>query len=61
MSTIHITINVDNAAFEEAGGSEVARILRGLAADYEDGFHVFQTLRDINGNAVGTAELKDTP
>jgi hypothetical protein len=27
---ITITINVDNAAFEDAGGSEVARILREL-------------------------------
>lgn len=58
MSTIHITINVDNAAFEDAGGDEVARILRQLANHYaDDGFYVFETLRDVNGNTIGKAEL----
>ena len=35
--TITITINVDNAAFEDAGGGEVARILRerGRVTDFE--------------------------
>lgn len=58
--TIHITIDIDNAAFEDAGGTEVARILRKLATQYEhDGFYVFEKLRDINGNTVGKAELKN--
>jgi len=59
MSTIVITIETDNAAFEETGGSEVARILRALATRYEEeGFYIYETLRDINGNAVGAAELR---
>lgn len=56
--TIRILINVGNAAFQEGGGSEVARILRDLADQYEsDGFYVFAALRDVNGNKVGKAEL----
>ena len=59
MSQITITIDIDNAAFEEAGGSEVARILRELADQYDsEGFHIFETLRDANGNRVGKVELQ---
>lgn len=57
MSTIVIKIHTDNAAFEDGGGSEVARILRHLADSYSNGFHNFSIIRDINGNKVGTIDL----
>ena len=50
-----ITVNMENAAFEEnEAGTELARILRGLADDLE-GHHQLEgvTLRDFNGNRVG--------
>jgi len=56
-----ITINMDNAAFEDAG-SEAARILRELAfelescAELSNGTNV--SLHDANGNKVGMAEVK---
>jgi hypothetical protein len=57
---ITIEIDIDGAAFEESGGSEVARILRELSVRYEEeGFYYFGHLRDINGNLVGTANLED--
>ena len=53
---LKIEIEMDNAAFEDGNGYEVARILNQLREDidtpdlYEgDG----GTLRDINGNKVG--------
>ena len=60
MSTIVIKIHTDNAAFEDGGGSEVARILRQLADQFDsDGFYAFTVIRDINGNKVGTTDLID--
>jgi len=57
---VEITINIENAAFEENGSSEVARILRKLADDYEnDGFYIYEYLHDINGNVVGKTALED--
>lgn len=61
--TITITINTDNAAFEPEPADEVERILRRLANDVrdifqdvlEDGF----SLRDINGNTVGSVTVTD--
>ena len=54
-----ITINLDNAAFEEAG-PEVARILRQLADDIENDNKTDRKLRDINGNTVGHTGLVKT-
>jgi len=53
--TIKIEVRMDNAAFDDLG--ELARILRGLA-DHVDG-RVWNdehgsTLKDANGNTVGT-------
>ena len=54
---ITITINCDNAAFEDDnGGPEVARILRELAEACADGCgppNLGGSIRDINGNTVG--------
>ena len=63
-----LTIDTDNAAFDEDGGhpapreQEVARILRAIADDLATGtddFAMYRTLRDINGNDVGRAAFKD--
>lgn len=55
-----LTIETENAAFEETPASEIARILRGLAEKLErdgvpDGPDNCWRLRDVNGNTVGTA------
>lgn len=58
-----ITIQMDNAAFEDSNaGPEVARILRNLADDMDEGGSLTSpgahaTLRDINGNTVGKAKV----
>lgn len=70
---LDITLKLDNAAFchEEhehyRDGSEIARILQRLASEFEgnvidcagDDLGVFSTLRDINGNHVGQAVIKE--
>ncbi len=57
---IRITLNTENAAFEDSPDSEVARILHKLADWFEtdpagilDGDRV--PLFDVNGNKVGLA------
>ena len=50
---IEIDINTDNAAFEPDPIPEVVRILRRLADDIE-GHNDCESIRDINGNRVGT-------
>lgn len=57
MTNLTIKINIENSAFQESNGNyEVARILRRLADNIE-GFTIPSTLRDINGNKVGTVEV----
>ena len=54
---IKITINTENAAFEGYSWQiELARILREIAKDTEDG-HQKKFYRDINGNIVCNIEL----
>lgn len=58
---MNITIKIDanNAAFDDDGGSEVARILRELADRYDrDGLFVSIPLRDKNGNPVGSVKYQ---
>lgn len=56
---IYISVDMGNAAFEDAGEmNELARILRGAADRIEGGDTEFP-LRDINGNRVGA--VGDTP
>ena len=52
-----IEINLDNAAFEDE--SEVFRIVShvGEVVEYRPGWT--KTLRDLNGNTVGTAVVTD--
>lgn len=52
-----IVINMDNAAFEDHPHIELARILRELATMAESGDYA-RTPRDINGNAVGTFDVR---
>lgn len=58
-----ITINTDNAAFDDGErGSETARILRAIAS-HIDGEPVaeptfYATIHDINGNDVGRWAFK---
>jgi len=56
LETVIIAVNLQNSAFSDCAGSEVARILRELADKIEYrhtelGNEI--TLRDINGNRVG--------
>lgn len=62
--TLNITINLDNAAFEDGagGGIEAARLLRELADRYEDcglDGRVQDILVDLNGNRVGQAKVTE--
>ena len=53
---ITVTIETSNEAFYEDGlDSEVARILRYLAKDIEQGYKPTK-LKDYNGNTVGSVE-----
>ena len=47
-----ITIEMDNAAFEDGPATELARILRALAKRVSDGPD-YVPLMDVNGNKVG--------
>lgn len=58
---LKITIEMDNAAFEENNGTEAARILRTFADEIDGGNYpvsgIIKPLRDVNGNQVGTAKV----
>jgi hypothetical protein len=58
--TFTLTVDLDNAAFDEPG--ELARILRKAAHQVEDegsrfGSPVVCPVRDVNGNTVGSWEV----
>lgn len=58
--TLRIKINLDNAAFEDGGAAEVARILADLAERIPDPLDATNgklSLHDANGNYVGEAEI----
>jgi hypothetical protein len=60
MAYIEIKIDLDNDCFASDPEIEVARILRQAAADYMTAgteVHNSLTLRDLNGNTVGSAIL----
>jgi len=56
-----LTFSTDGDAFWTDGDREVARILRDLATKIEaEGAHPqSRTVRDINGNTVGTYQLTE--
>lgn len=54
-----ITIDLDNAAFED-NPNELARILESLAEPTYNHHEAYTgPLKDINGNTVGQAEIKE--
>lgn len=53
-----ITVHMDNAAFADVPASELARILRNLATEIEDGC-TEKPLRDFNGNRVGEFKISE--
>ena len=58
--TFTLSFDTNNAAFDIDMNSEIARILRDLAEriEYDDVVQQNKHVRDINGNIVGTYELK---
>lgn len=54
---IQIRIETGNAAFDETPATEIARILRKLADDFETSGEPSPTLRDLNGNACGEVQI----
>ena len=64
MTTLNISINTDNSAFESENlGSEISRILKSYAnaiesvIDPDTSWELESRLRDINGNTVGQVKL----
>ena len=64
MTTLNISINTDNAAFESENlGSEISRILKSYAnaiesvIDPDTSWELETRLKDINGNTVGQVKL----
>lgn len=60
MTTLTITVELDNAAFDDNLGPELARILTTYAhaiQGADDLPCLIRTLRDSNGNTVGDADL----
>lgn len=59
---LSLTIDMDNAAFEECNGAEVARILEEYASGAREWVFVGgerKSLHDINGNKVGKVEVTE--
>ena len=52
-----LNIKMDNAAFDQHVEGELARILHKLAQDVNNMKSEY-TIRDINGNIIGQAEIK---
>lgn len=61
MSAFHLTVNVDNAAFDPDPRPELVRILRTIADSVEAGGYIghYRTVFDVNGNDVGRFALKN--
>lgn len=55
-----LQIETDNEAFADNMGAECARILRAVADRIEAGDYsgLYESVRDLNGNACGTFRLK---
>lgn len=55
-----IEIKLDNAAFEDGGTEEIARILADMCEQLPDPLttRIDYVMRDANGNTVGKARIK---
>lgn len=58
-TTFYLEIDMDNAAFEDAPATELGRILEEVADRARKGDLPPMTLRDINGNKVGQAIMRE--
>lgn len=56
---ITITLSTGHAAFEDSTPTEIARILRELADQFQAGVPPAY-LRDLNGHVVGKVEVRPT-
>ena len=58
-NTFNLNFRIHGAAFVERQGDEIARILISIAANFEGEQLTEQsrTIRDINGNTIGTFDL----
>jgi len=54
-----IEIDMDNAAFEEDGSIELSRILGDLTSYVESVGIINTSIRDSNGNTVGTMRFQE--
>lgn len=59
MSAFHLTVHLDNAAFDPR--PELVRILRTIADSVEAGGYIgyYRTVFDVNGNDVGRFAIKN--
>jgi hypothetical protein len=57
-ATFKVEVEVENSAFQPTPWPELARIFQGLVNDMHKEF-VCVTLKDINGNTVGTTDFTD--
>lgn len=55
---VELTIDTDTDAFSEAPGIEIARVLRKVADEIENGCTLGR-IADVNGNAIGLYEVTD--
>lgn len=57
---LRIHFSMSNAAFEETGASECARILRDLAERIEEsGGFEYLRICDANGNSIGELQMSE--
>jgi hypothetical protein len=59
MAELRITINLDNDAFRTDEYGEVSRILEGLSRKVLHGDLGNATIKDANGNTVGSFTVQD--
>jgi hypothetical protein len=58
---ISIKIDTSNDSFKGSNGrAEVARLLRDLAKEFEEGRRIPRRIIDTNGNPVGSVSYKDS-
>lgn len=62
MENITITIDTENAAFDDEPATEIARLLRYIAGNLENfGIPQSGSLYDINGNICGAVTITPLP
>ena len=59
MAKMILTLDLDDDAIAESPTEEVPRLLRAVACAIEQGEQLPITLRDVNGNTVGTVRIEE--